>query len=135
MRYIFNDPTIWAWDINIQLFTAIVVLGTGNTLLMGGHVSMDLIVSRLSKKTKLVINLGVYIVFLFSMWFVVREVEAYALRSFLIREKASTLWAPPVYPIKVGVFIGIMFLFLQAINLFLKDLMSLITLLNRRGNK
>lgn len=27
LRYIFNSPTIWAWDVNVQLMGALVALG------------------------------------------------------------------------------------------------------------
>ena len=47
MRYAFDSPTTWAWDINVQLFCAIVVLGAGHTLRQGGHVIMDILVNKL----------------------------------------------------------------------------------------
>ncbi len=29
LRYVFNSPTIWAWDINAQLFMGVSILGGG----------------------------------------------------------------------------------------------------------
>ena len=31
MRYIVERPTIWSWDLNIQIFAAIIMLGGGYT--------------------------------------------------------------------------------------------------------
>lgn len=128
MRYFFNRPTTWAWDINIQLFSFIVVFGAGHTLLRGGHVVMDIVVSRISKKTRLVINMGVYLLFLFAALFILRELSAFAWRSVLLRERASTLLAPVVYPQKVGILIGFGLFFLQGVALFLRDLMDYATM-------
>jgi TRAP-type mannitol/chloroaromatic compound transport system permease small subunit len=132
MRYFINRPTTWAWDINVQLFSFIVVFGAGNTLLRGGHVVMDIVVSRISKKTRLILNMAVYLLFLFAAIFILRELLAFAWRSVLLRERASTLLAPVVYPQKVGIFIGFGLFFLQAVALFVRDLMNYATM-SREG--
>lgn len=128
MRYLFNRPTIWAWDINLQLFSFIVVFGAGNTLFRGGHVIMDIFISRLSKKTRLKINLAVYVVFFFAMSLILWELASFAWRSLLLRERVSTLFAPVVYPLKIGIFIGVSLLFLQAVSLFVRDLVTYATM-------
>jgi TRAP-type mannitol/chloroaromatic compound transport system permease small subunit len=133
MRYLFNRPTIWAWDINVQLFSAIVVFGAGHTLFRGGHVTMDILISRFSRKTQLVCSLGTYLVFLFSMALVLLKVGSFAWDSVQLGERASTLFAPPVYPLKVGIFIGMTLLFLQAISVFVRDFDEFMTLLKNRG--
>lgn len=124
MRYFFNRPTIWAWDINLQFFSFIVVFGAGNTLFRGGHVVMDIFVSRISTKKRLIINLTVYIIFLIAAIFILKELLTFAWRSVLLRERASTLLAPIIYPQKVGIFIGFNLFFLQAISLFIRDLID-----------
>ena len=128
MRYLFNRPTTWAWDINLQLFSFIVVFGAGNTLFQGGHVIMDIFINRFSKKTKLKINLAVYVVFFFAMSLILWELTSFAWRSLLLRERMSTLFAPVVYPLKIGIFIGVSLLFLQAVCLFVRDLITYATM-------
>ena len=128
MRYLFNRPTTWAWDVNLQLFSLIVVFGAGNTLFRGGHVIMDLFINRLSQRTRLKINMAVYIVFFFAMSFILWELTSFAWRSLLLRERASTLFAPVVYPLKIGIFIGVSLLFLQAVSLFVRDLIAYATM-------
>lgn len=121
MRYLFNRPTIWAWDVNVQLFAVIVVFGAGNTLLQKGHVVMDIFILHLSEKKKLIINMAVYIIFIATMAIVVWQCGIFALRSIEIGERTSTLLSPPIYPLKVGIFIGVALFWLQAISLFIKD--------------
>ena len=50
IRYIFNSPTVWAWDINTQLLGAMVALGGAYALLHDGHVGVDVISVLLSRK-------------------------------------------------------------------------------------
>lgn len=125
MRYLFNSPTTWAWDINVQLFCLIVVLGAGNTLLQRSHVVMDIIISRFFPQTRLIINIVVHVIFLFPMSIIIWETAAFAWRSILLDERASTLLAPPVYPLKFGILIGVILLFLQILSFILQDTISL----------
>ncbi len=125
MRYLFNSPTTWAWDINVQLFCLIVVLGAGNTLLLKSHVIMDIIISRFSSQARLKINIVVHAIFLFPMSIIIWETAAFAWRSFLLDERASTLLAPLVYPVKFGILIGVILLFLQILSFILQDTISL----------
>lgn len=134
MRYLFNKPTTWAWDVNVQLFALIVVLGAGNTLLQKGHVVMDIFILRFSAKKRLIVNLAVYLVFISTMAIVVWQCGIFAQRSIRIAERASTLLSPPVYPLKTAIFIGVTLLWLQAVSLFIKDMAELVEL-SRGGEK
>ena len=124
MRYAFDSPTTWAWDINVQLFCAIVVLGGAHTLQQGGHVIMDILVNKLQRKTKLIVNICVCLVFLITMVIAIWQVGTFAWNSLVIFERASTILSPPIYPIKIGILIGVSMLFLQGVVLFIRDLMA-----------
>ena len=134
MRYFFNSPTIWAWDINVQCFCAIVVLGGAHTLQQGGHVIMDILVNKLQPKTRLIVNLCVYLVFFFAILIAIWQVGNFAWQSLILFEEASTIFAPPLYPIKIGILIGVSLLFLQGASLFIRDLMAYRILLKERRN-
>lgn len=134
MRYCFNRPTTWVWDINIQLFCLLVVFGSAHTLQQGGHVVMDIIINRFQKRTKLIINLCVYVIFFFVMLIAIWQVGMFAWNSLVIFEKESTIFSPPVYPIKVGILIGVCLLFLQGVSLFIRDVIGLRTLSKERDN-
>ncbi len=135
MRYFFNSPTIWVWDINVQLFSAIVVLGGAHTLKQGGHVIMDIFVDRLPKRKRLVLNMAIYIIFFIVMAIAIWQVSIFAWQSILLREEASTFFAPPIYPIKTGILLGVTLLFLQGWVLFIRDLISFRALSKERGSK
>jgi TRAP-type mannitol/chloroaromatic compound transport system permease small subunit len=133
MRYAFNQSTMWAWDINVQLFCAIVVLGGAHTLQQHGHVVMDIFINKCQQKTRLIINLCVYIVFFFAMILAMWQVANFAWQSLRIFEKASTVFSPPIYPIKILILIGVCLLVLQAVSGFIKDWKSLRILLKDGG--
>jgi len=125
MRYLFNRPTIWVWDINLHLFAMIVVFGAGNTLRKGGHVVMDVLISHLSRKTRLILNVFAYVFFIFAVGVMAWQTAVFAWRSVVIEERTSTILAMIVYPLKIGIFCGVTLLWLQGISLFIKDLISL----------
>ena len=134
MRYFFNSPTTWVWDINVQCFCALVVLGGAHTLQQGGHVIMDIVVNKFREKTRLILNLCVYVVFFVVMLITIWQVAIFAWDSLVIFERASTIFSPPVYPIKIGILIGVCLLFLQGVSLFIRDVMALRMLSNERDN-
>jgi len=57
LRYIFNSPTIWAFEVSNFLFGGIIILGGGYLLLHKGHVSVDIIYNRLSVRGKAILDL------------------------------------------------------------------------------
>ncbi len=122
MRYVFRAPTIWAWDINVQLFAALVFLGGGYTLLEKGHVSIDIFYDRLSVRKKAVLDLVTAPVFFIFFIVLVWELGSMTLDSIEEREVLSTILAPPIYPLKIVVTIGTFFFLMQGVAKFIRDL-------------
>jgi len=56
LRYVLNMPTIWVWDVGVQIQAAIVVLGGGYALLHKGHVSVDIFISKLSTRKRALLD-------------------------------------------------------------------------------
>jgi TRAP-type mannitol/chloroaromatic compound transport system permease small subunit len=116
MRYVFKKPTIWAWDLNIQIFAAIVMLGGGYTLLTDGHVKVDVITAKCSEKTKYILDLLAPIFILISAGVLIVYGWDLAWMSFGIRETVASVWAPPYYYMKAFVPVGALLLFLQGLS-------------------
>jgi TRAP-type mannitol/chloroaromatic compound transport system permease small subunit len=132
MRYFLNSPTTWVWDVNVQCFSAIVVLGGAYALQQGGHVIMDIVVNKFQERTKLIVNLCVYVIFFVVILIAIWQTGMFAWNSLVIFEKASTILSPPIYPIKIGILIGVCLLFLQGVSLFIRNVMALRMLSNER---
>jgi len=56
-RYIFDRPTIWAWDINRFLFGTLVLLGAGYHILHRYVVAVDILYGRFPPKVKAIADL------------------------------------------------------------------------------
>lgn len=131
-RYIFSRPTIWSWDLNIQLFAILSLLGGGYALLQKSHVAVDLFVAPLSPKKRAWIDLLTSAFFFFGIGVLMVLSWDVAWASWVAREKMPTIWAPPYYPFKMAVPIGAFFLFLQGISTFLRNL---IIVTSKEGGK
>jgi len=123
MRYIFNLPTVWAWDINVQLLGASVALGGGYTLLHRGHIGVDVLVDGLPRKKRAWVDLATSIFFFIGVGVLLWQGVRGAWSSVQTREVDFTFFAPPVYPLKVLISIGFLLLFLQGIVKSIRDVM------------
>src|ERR671925_1620885 len=51
-RYVFNAPTIWAFDVTYMLYSAIFMLGAAYALHKGAHIRTDFFYEKWTAKTK-----------------------------------------------------------------------------------
>ena len=122
MRYVFNSPTIWAWDINIQLFALVVFMSGGYTLLKNGHVNIDVLYSRLSPRGQALLDIITFPIFLIFMGVLVWKLGGMAVQSVEEGEVMSTIFAPPIYPLKVAITIGTFLFLMQGVSNLLKNI-------------
>ena len=126
MRYIFDAPTIWGFELTTFLYGIHYMLGLSYTQVHGGHVKVDVLTTRFSTRKQAIINiitnLGIFLpVFsLLTIWSF-----KYAFTSTMELEHNSTSWGPPIYPIKIIMALSFLFLFIQGISELLKDIRSL----------
>ena len=64
-RYLFNAPTLWAFDLSYMLYAAIFMLGAHYTLLKGAHIRTDMLWEKFSVRTKGRIDVVAYVFFFF----------------------------------------------------------------------
>ena len=102
-RYVFNSPTIWGYDICEQIMLILVMLGSAHTLREGAHISIDVISVRLTSRARIVLDM-VFIVLLITCTAVIIWYGwIYAWYSLSMTEHSSSIWAPPVYPVKFAI--------------------------------
>lgn len=124
LRYIFNRPTIWAWDINIQLLGALVVLGGGYALLHDAHIGVDALVIHLSARRRAIVDLITSAFFFFGIGVLLWKAALDAWFSVEIGEVYSSVFSPPIYPFKILMVIGILLLLLQGVTKFIRDFIT-----------
>lgn len=123
MRYVFNNPPMWAFDTSIMLGGTIYVLAWSFTHLYRGHVRVDVIYANLSPRKKAIIDAAGTLFLLFPLIaLLIRESFRWMWRAWTIKEVFMiTYWYPPAAPFRSVVFIGFCLLFLQAIPQFIRD--------------
>jgi len=64
VRYVLNAPTVWAFDMSVQMYGALFMMCGAYTLSQGAHVRGDVLYRLLPKKTQAKIDFVLYILFL-----------------------------------------------------------------------
>ena len=57
LRYFFNAPSLWAYEISLFLYGGYIALGGAYTHLTGGHVNVDIIWVRLSPRRRALLDI------------------------------------------------------------------------------
>ena len=125
MRYVFNMPTLWAWDVNRQLQGAVVVLGIGYALLHDNHVRVDVIITRISPRKRLWVEAIIYPVLIAFLGILIYRLIPYTWMSVRVFANYTSAWAPPIWPLKILMTLGFIALFLQALVNWTRNLISL----------
>jgi len=126
MRYVFSAPTIWTWDVNVQLLAVVGGLSAGYGLLHNSHARVDIFSKMLSNKGQAILGFitdVLTVIFIgWITWYLFRE----AINSTLALERGATVWRPPVYPQRMIVAFGFLFLTFQAVCVMLQNLTFII---------
>ncbi|MCK5445138.1 MAG: TRAP transporter small permease subunit, partial [Rhodospirillaceae bacterium] len=65
VRYVLNAPTVWAFDMSVQMYGALFMMAGAYTLSRDGHVRGDVLYRLLKPKTQAKIEFVLYIIFFF----------------------------------------------------------------------
>ncbi|BCR03528.1 hypothetical protein DESUT3_05970 [Desulfuromonas versatilis] len=126
MRYGFNAPTAWAFEMTTFIYGMHYMLTLGYAHKYDGHVSIDIFEARLPARPRTILriiaNLVLFIptIGLLAVWAVI-----YAATSWQASELASSSWAPAIYPYKTIMAIGFVLFFLQGVAKLIHDFRSL----------
>ena len=64
VRYVLNSPTVWAFDMSVQMYGALFMMSGAYALSQDAHVRGDVVYRLLSKRKQASIDLLLYILFL-----------------------------------------------------------------------
>ncbi|MGJ8544144.1 MAG: TRAP transporter small permease subunit [Sulfitobacter sp.] len=121
MRYAFNDPTRWAFDVTKQLYGFYFVMLGGYALRHQAHVRVDLITETLGPKTRRWVEVAGYLIFFFPFaWVFMTRSWEFGMRSWTQGETTYGSVQLPVYPLKLAMAFAAGLLFLQGISEVLK---------------
>lgn len=127
LRYAFNSPTDWSWELAAMLSGAMFVTGAAWNLKDNKHVRTDLIYAKLPRKWQAVFDLFFFTVIFFSFTVVltVKSIQQ-SIYSVGILEKTFSMWGPPLYPLKMIIALSFTILLLQGLAKWIRDLYFLI---------
>lgn len=122
-RYIFNSPTIWAFEVSNFLFGGIIVLGGGYLLLHKGHVSVDIIYNRLSVRGRAILDLCTSPLFFLFVGVLMWQGIDMFWTSLSRWENSPSVWAPALWPVKLLIPVGCGLMLIQLLVNFVKNIM------------
>jgi len=112
-RYVFDSPTLWAWQVNVMIFSATMLLGGGHALLENVHVKLDILYNHFRPSTRRILDVATSpIVFLFlgmMLW------QGWKMAALSIQrdEHSVGLFSPPLYYNRVAFVVAAALVFLQ----------------------
>ena len=123
-RYLFNAPTIWAYDLTFMAYGSFFMLGTAFTLQRKGHVRTDLLYDRWSPRRQAIVDLVCYVAFFLPFIYVLTVTGwGYFWKAFVTRETfVSSAWQPITWPFKLTLPLAGALLAIQAASEMLRCL-------------
>ena len=121
-RNLFDKSSIWAVEMAQFTMAAYYLLGGGFSMMLKGHVRMDLLYGRWSEKKKATVDVFTGLFMIFYLIFLL--VGAYSSIEYAVMygQKNRSAWAPYMAPIKIIMGTGVLLMLLQAVATFFKDL-------------
>ncbi len=118
-------PPLWTLEMAQFLMVGYYMLGGGWSLQNDAHVRMDLIYGRWSPRRRAAID-AVTILFLI-FYLAMLLYGGFSSTSYALHygEKSYSAWAPYMAPIKIVMCVGIVFMILQALAQFFRDVARL----------
>lgn len=122
MRYVFNSPSHWAYEISLFVFGAYIVLGGAYTHLTGSHVNVDIIWGQLSLRGRAILDV---ITSVFSFLFLGVLFWAslkITIDSWQIGETTMSHWKPIYYPLRTTLPVGCFLFLMQVLAKLIRDI-------------
>ena len=121
-RNIFGISSIWAVEMAQFTMAAYYLLGGGFSMMLKGHVRMDLLYGRWSEKKKAKVDAVTSLFLIFYLVFLL--IGAYSSIEYAVMygQKNRSAWAPYMAPIKIIMGTGVLLMLLQSIATFFKDI-------------
>lgn len=121
-RYIFNKPTIWAYDLTYMFAGTLFMLGAAYALHRGSHVRVDFLLGIVRPRWQALLDLFLYLLLYFPAMILFFNVSVkFAAQSWAQQELfPQSPWMPPIYPFKTIIPITIGLLLIQGVAELLK---------------
>ena len=100
-RYVFNQPLLWGWLLNRQLFGVFILFAGVFTLFKGEHIRIEILYDHFPRRLKSVARWIGLLAFIAFMGVLVWQSAWMGWNSFMMKEKAAGAFRIPWYPFKL----------------------------------
>lgn len=101
-RYLFDSPTIWAYEVGYMLTGSYFLLGLAYTLRAGEHIRIDIFSGKFSARTRALIDLLGYTVLLPMLIWLTLALSRYFWNGYVANEKSGqSAFNMPVWPFRL----------------------------------
>jgi TRAP-type mannitol/chloroaromatic compound transport system permease small subunit len=122
-RRFLGSPTIWTFELSGFLLATLTMLSLAYTQLHYGHVNIDFIHDRLSRRGRAIIDIITFFPFLLLYCAIFLYFGTkFAADSWAIREAAPTSWNPIIYPVKTVIPVGAALLLLIGVVQLIRNI-------------
>ncbi|MEY2994176.1 MAG: hypothetical protein RL357_1111 [Pseudomonadota bacterium] len=121
-RYLFNMPTIWVHESSFLLFGMQYMLGGAYGLLHGSHVRVDVIYTRLTRRTQAAIDVFTSVFFFIFVIAMCTTGTRFFLESVAMDERSVETWQIQYWPVKGMMLLGAILIVLAGIARLIKDI-------------
>lgn len=121
-RNLFGISSIWSVEMAQFTMAAYYLLGGGYSMILKGHVRMDLLYGKWPEKKQAKVDVVTDIFLLFYMGFLLFGAYSSIEYAIMYGETRNSAWRPYMAPIKIIMGIGVLLMLLQVIATFFKDL-------------
>lgn len=126
LRRLFNKPQIWTQDLIVMIFGCYIILISAYGFQKKAFVAVDVLFARLSLKAQNILHTITYIIYLVPFVFgLLPKSWAFFMKAYTTGEKSYSVWAPPTWPVKFCMFVGMLLLIIQTVSEILKQIIGI----------
>ena len=126
-RYGFNAPTIWVHELSQHLWGFYILFGAAYVMRHRAHVNLDVIYRKFSLRKQAILDSITYWFFFIYCAVILWQAVPHAWQSAMRIQAISSIWASPVWPLKVMIPIAVLLLLLQGLGRYISSLHIAIT--------
>lgn len=126
MRYLFNSPTAWAYDITFILYGTLFMVAAAYTLQRKGHIRTDTFYANWAPRTQGIVDVVCYVLFYFPGLLAFLYVGwEFFMKSYEQGERIMTsTWMPIVWPFKFVLPLSTALLLAQGVSELLRSIQA-----------
>ena len=120
-RYVFNNPTTWAWTINKQLFGLFILFAGVYATYKGSHIRIEILYDHFPPKFKYIARLISLAGLICFMGVLIWQGSWMGWNALMVKELSAGAFRMPLYPFKLLIPVFAFLILLQGIADFIKS--------------